>query len=915
MIQTPSPRSSLPTEQSASVGGGQHRKRQSLACDGCRSKKRRCDGLKPTCTQCQRARSTNGEKAPCTYKTATMKRTVVRSQNKTTTATPATALMSDSSGESEIGYSAMMEVDSRPFERDAPLPTGQVGFFSVEKDLNDLLGVGGVGGAGTEVRTHATPPASTLNGQKDDAQLRILFGDITDRDSPELLSLFPNGSPDSIHTQSDRVSPVSASLPDSYFSLDGVDGPLAALKGSFDSLESSVDTAARTMSFDSMESAVELDTAARSLDPAAAALPVFAGAGALMTQTQMMPSMDSFNASRFPTFDNSRIFELGFNSDTLIFDPATFQTLNMDLSFTSLMMSSALPSPSPPLPDLETHLRDTGYVFGLVVQRGFESQADRVDPDIVSVMCASGAQFSVHPELERVYGSRHRAVKHFAERAERGLSSRVYYGPAKVQCMLNLGGIFFQLGDGPKACKWIREAVIVSEGYYRFLVPDRHQVPGNDTSSAQRPVWEILTACRTERCTESERNVYWETLVMCFMYDTYGMLASKCMPFMDEGNLTLLMYDKRPWENRGQYKARIAVEQQRAQMMYGQLNTSLSAFTVADTAGRVERLIQETMFNRSGGLALIAQGLMLLRTVYRLVRRAPEPKPDPDDDDTDPASPWTAPATAVFGAYKVNPTPDLLHETLINWWSSLPPQYRAFDNLTMFLSGSVPPAPNAPWTESLYSVECTTTFLLCLSVLHNYPPTAHFSSTHRITLRKPSSTPQNYPAQECRVDSRTLLTISRRAFAYTLRSLHSPLIPSPLSVPPTHATDISKIPFTPSHPVISPAIALFPLMGTAALQILLPDLCATTATPDLVREAIGDAAGVFLPVLDNTGRHFPVDAHYAEMIRMTVKGIVEAGQAVGGLDRWGSYRGAPGMPSVEGEGEGPWGGCAGNLGV
>ncbi|RKO89762.1 hypothetical protein BDK51DRAFT_47021 [Blyttiomyces helicus] len=53
----------------------QVRKRLTQACDGCRAKKRRCDGLRPSCTNCLRSRNdSGGEGMPCTYLTATKKR-------------------------------------------------------------------------------------------------------------------------------------------------------------------------------------------------------------------------------------------------------------------------------------------------------------------------------------------------------------------------------------------------------------------------------------------------------------------------------------------------------------------------------------------------------------------------------------------------------------------------------------------------------------------------------------------------------------------------------------------------------------------------------------------------------------------------------------------------------------------------
>ncbi|KAI9008366.1 hypothetical protein BC832DRAFT_526643, partial [Gaertneriomyces semiglobifer] len=54
--------------------------RQSQACDGCRIKKRKCDGVRPVCSQCRKSRVKDRQEVKCTYVSVTKKRGPPRGQ-------------------------------------------------------------------------------------------------------------------------------------------------------------------------------------------------------------------------------------------------------------------------------------------------------------------------------------------------------------------------------------------------------------------------------------------------------------------------------------------------------------------------------------------------------------------------------------------------------------------------------------------------------------------------------------------------------------------------------------------------------------------------------------------------------------------------------------------------------------------
>lgn len=140
---------------------------------------------------------------------------------------------------------------------------------------------------------------------------------------------------------------------------------------------------------------------------------------------------------------------------TFTFDAATYEAFN--LSIPPYLHSPVVPAYNPQ-PDLHTHLRQLGLAL---IQMEFPSQdslsaTDAIHSAVVNVLYANGAKFSSHPDLERQYGSRLNAVKSFLSKAEEALVARTGDTIATIQSMLLLGGLYYEMDEGWKACKWIR---------------------------------------------------------------------------------------------------------------------------------------------------------------------------------------------------------------------------------------------------------------------------------------------------------------------------------------------------------------------------------------------------------------------------------------------------------------------------
>ncbi|KAJ3161470.1 hypothetical protein HDU86_007252 [Geranomyces michiganensis] len=669
---------------------------------------------------------------------------------------------------------------------------------------------------------------------------------------------------------------------------------------------------------------------------------------------------------------SSGLWELGMQEPDFTFslDGAAYQSLNMDSSmYRSLMNSSSLATSylaqtrTLPSADLHTHLLDLGLIAQAIQPYGSVQTSERIHPGVKNVLYAMGAQWSTHPDLIREYGSRMGAVKRFLQRAEECFAARNCDTPATVQGMLALGAMYYKVDDGQKACTWTVQACNVAEhmGYnrtaYRSVVYSKPpsgapEDLGAPSSQSQLAVGHNMGE---EALFESEKDVRWNVYAMALENDTFLALASTFAFTIAEQDATHLLYEMRPWERTREQQVRRehqAREERRNVRMAGPTifdegaaapsaaTTTGSNTTTTTAAGAAAGAnttpitpaaplpLQRFLANvkPSQEVALHMQMSFLLRRIMRYLRAPTPVRPDVDEGYVGRG------AAACLALAPPQADTNLLHESLMMWYASLPPHCRVWESLAEFRQ---PPAerpthgvPTSSTTDQ--DRHCLYVFLLTLSLLHNSQSAAQrWDAPHQQTYRIDDRRSQHPHHQaSIRATSREMLTISRRATAHLLRAAYganNPLPrPAPLVVDPcTYPALAAAMPYgahedggVPAPPV---QIGMLPMVGIGIMLVVQAEL--GTAVAELLaakaaRESGGRGGGggsggeknndnnnnnddgddvladrktiksamdmpyadvladcqeIFLPVLDSQARHSPVDMDYALQIRVLLQ--------------------------------------------
>ncbi|KAJ3021432.1 hypothetical protein HKX48_008526 [Thoreauomyces humboldtii] len=531
---------------------------------------------------------------------------------------------------------------------------------------------------------------------------------------------------------------------------------------------------------------------------------------------------------------------VSFNADgRYTVDPAIYTALNESGGlYYNLMGSAALQYDQSAPPDLHTHLLEMGLESTRYQPYAVVPEESDLQQGALNVMYATGVMFSTHPGLELAYGSRLAALRQFVSRADAALSNRACDNAAVAQAMILLGGLYYSLDDPLKAYKWIMEAFT-----YCQSLPNYHHV---DSSLS-----EGFPPSNPEQFAR-DREANWNLRAMAMIYDTFTSLAGSISLFFDETQHRDMLYERRPWETPAD-----ALQRERdLRNMREQMPLRSAQFTVFAAYPAAEVFSRSHFVEYpSQAMAIAVQGSCMTRRVMRYKQMHESRR---RDHDTTLAGRG---AHAVLATLPPEPSMASLHLPMLVWYQNLRQSKHQFPSLADFVD---PPTsdmaqgcrrPNQ--SRSLYNVAI---YLSTMAQLHG-PPISNPNALYPV-----DATPNARL-----VTSRHMLTVVRRALAYTLRGYFAvPPAPAPLAVSPTYPQECIHRPFTAANPAMPIGIAALQPLTMYILIVVSAELTETTAeemSQRIAREALEDLSTLYLPLLDSQARTSPVDASHARKLR------------------------------------------------
>ncbi|KAI9106076.1 hypothetical protein DFS34DRAFT_602126 [Phlyctochytrium arcticum] len=854
--------------------GDSDKKRQTQACDGCRSKKRRCDGLRPVCTQCLKSRVRDGETIKCTYLTTNKKRG------------PRRGYRTDL-----IDRLSTLEKMILPGQEDPASAAHDTSKGSAQRQMKEL-------------KAMMQKKNTVLSAVR--ADIDVDGGDSQDDGNDHYLHHGQEPSPDSGFSAGSSASPEMYDEP----MLPHLPAPLQNQSHHQHTpshvypLSGGTYSGVTTMDMPSMEpqnlnynhTHQIVDYAGNSVSQVSNSTGAYAasyGTGLTVNHADevMFNELDTMmgfatDTNMNPISSSAKIWEVGGmfpQGDSLPsfqFDAEAFHNISVHVPSPT---ATIMPSLGPQV-DLLTHLRDLGLCFhNLTVPNTpfAPNPRDTFHPAILNALYANGASISSHPDLFTQYGSRWNAMRTFAARAEEALMAKgMEATTGMTQAMFMLGGLNYELDDGWKACKWIVEGCNLCT------------IKQYDRSTNHVGIYAILHGQDEEpvnHLSAEFRETRWMTWASAVLYDSYSNLASGFPAVVMETDYPELLYDRRPWEDQNFYNERKAREAEADRVRLMTTPPTGSLFHDSGWGSNAEGLFRGV--GRPPGqsatdMTRMLQVLFLVRRTLRHVARSKirvDPVPDRGN--------LQLGADVVTRMLPLPSEKVWLHESLVQWLSSLPYQCRGFDSLAAFRKGdSVTPAPtdaHYDWMINPSGIHNLGLVLVSLAILH-------FPGSKRPTDTLTPDPSQQQTEKIYRVDSFTgppirvtgpqVVTLARRALTYMFKSVHGSrpvaLSPAPLRTTPDYAANLRDTPFSPSSPSVPPVLCTSPMIALITLLIVCAEL-SCPASPAILQECLNDVCTVHLPILDNMGRVFPMAVRYAARMRAIVGGVVGCAVEVG----------------------------------
>ncbi|KAI8590275.1 hypothetical protein BDZ88DRAFT_506460 [Geranomyces variabilis] len=509
-------------------------------------------------------------------------------------------------------------------------------------------------------------------------------------------------------------------------------------------------------------------------------------------------------------------------------------------------------------------------------------------PAVLYAMYAYATPYSRHPALfEELYGNPLAASELFHAEATRSLDG-IQNQVTRMQVLIMLGKWNFGMNQVARAYQLLSAAIQASErsrlGYF-----------GGHEKQRLIPLWGPAPVDAPLHTLKSMR----ATWALCFTADTYISMTTDVGLAIEESSYvhllaeavegaravaadpTLALADIRPpQEGDGSWR----------RILEGHPSFSVQDFRPHAWSPPVDQL--EVACSQTKPWFLQLQ--FILRRITRFCRAVPFDSHMYDGTSAGivlsvlPNSGGATPMTREAERSR-------LHDVLLEWWASIPATERAFDDLNAFRSGNpVPPLPSVAQLGSYQYAMMNVFFVAAFSHLHHREegtidampgnsaigyatrrPTSPAAGSGITTTSSSSSSPQQPPSPPPRATSREILGLALRAQVFLIRSIYA--ANGFDSIPPAPSTNSSAtnyVGFSPQHPP-PPAILIQNPMTLyacwSAAEAALVDLSRTprgsAEREAMTKEMFALVAGVFLPVLDSSVRIWPVGRVYAERLR------------------------------------------------
>ncbi|KND04558.1 uncharacterized protein SPPG_08827 [Spizellomyces punctatus DAOM BR117] len=891
-----SPSEGQPPNESLEITGstGSGKGRMVLACDRCRTKKRRCNGVRPVCNNCQRAHSRGVPDVVCNYATTTKKRGRKKGYRD--------ALLQ------KLNYleSMLMQNEGQGDVNGQQLSASEnfshAGRRSLQENLrtvSDAMDIQGESGDDNEDDlVYESPPIT--DGSTANSSRSASFARSQNISMANLVSPYNSGQ-----------SPVRAVLPGARPAIedDNFQPGFTDTDGYPTCTE--MGTGLNGSSALSMNRTMGITTSVLSgpLSPRTSRSGMAFNNG--LVRSGSRPGLTESNSAKgwpftepmykAPTFPNfsSSISEIEI-------DPEYLRSLGsgLDNVFAAFPPHVQLPKPlicmRPGLvPELYIHLLACYFTFVNVCFPMFDEvlffedliPVNRHPPALLNALCAYGCLHSRHTALfETPYHNPRKAAQYFFDEAVKEIDS-IPDSMQHVQLLVLLG--VWDFGQEYRGTSWqyislaIREAEKIQLGYKTGQQADYlytlWKVPGTDELSPLE-------------VTERRR-----TWAYTFAVDTFSALVSGLHPGIEEGDYAHVLIEA-------------ANHADDHEDLIGRLKCNRLGPTVIDSSGRRlgrggrpltgewKRVLaghpMQTIHDfRPEAWSVDAESLdhicshnkpwvLQIAYVIRRVLRCLTSTPLPSTG----GGCTTRPHASIILSVLPPPTdPVHLHYTMISWWASTPEDERAYRHLGDFLNSGMQPA--LPSVAQLWSLSHTVFNLLfpcAISMLHHRNVRA--GNAPRDAVFAPSILPD---APRC--TSANICVLALRAQAFVVRSVYAaqgftslPFAPTTAGAPlEASASEVpSKTPFSPSHPAaptcfLQSPMTVFALFATC-LTFVSKVIPVLQSTNDLatIEEGLGEIERLFLPTMDNCSRVWKITGMYAAKLREAVAAIRSGNQAL-----------------------------------
>ncbi|KAJ3215306.1 hypothetical protein HDU67_000583, partial [Dinochytrium kinnereticum] len=799
-----------------------------IACDRCRSKKRKCDGLRPVCSNCLRAKAKpKGSDVICEYQPV-LKR---RGPSKNKRQREGHEVGSESRMNKKQNIDAGVEFNDPPIQ-------AALGMF-----LNGAPGVC-LNGQGFPVAEHASdtyPPGPIANSEKVSTSPEIIGrGLASSSESPDAENTSDNAHTMSttqflefLHTSVNLPHPLNEG-PATVMTVQH--SPRRAGSGSHGMLP--LDAAM-------WQQLLELPEGLTNPLPP--------------PSIQMNLSSMSLDDNLFRMFDKS-------NDLLTILNGAPHCTLR------------AHPS-NPPYQTLEDHLIAIFFTYVNIVMPVFKEDVflrnytpfNRHPPALLNAICGLACMYSNHPDLYSKHKSPMEASIHFMKQSMANMA-HTKDRLAIIQSMCMVGMWEFGNLYGYESYSWIGRACREAQRMGIHLPNGQPNYPLSVFTSRYTVQWSDLEL--------EERTRTWGS---CFSMDFFASVVSGLPLSIDEtGCLDLLQQREAEYrmtlhmrKNGAVNNEKSILESPESQIWIESFST-IPAFTIFDTRqgpsfsyspysrlalsdilsldGREKQTPLHLVTSKYDDWHLI-QLIYVMRRITRLQLKRPFS-----------TSNLSTQTHAILSAMPTDPDKTQLHTALITWYSQLPNDWKPFNSLEDFRISKpnlpIPPptGPHEPWVFS--PVACIThlVFTGIFAVLHDPRSNMLFRPT---------------PESPATVSALEICMLAFKAHVYILRCVFSS---SGHASPPDldDYLDVQSLPPPPVQISQNPALGFFSYgLSTHIMDALQLQLGVSTHGADELSKALLECIAaireVMMPAVACLSRVWKVnDVYYTTMKQRVV---------------------------------------------